>query len=784
MVNTPDGGYAPGVMYSYSIGQKNLDELEARTRQALKKIYESCNLEGVEGYENWRDDVPLTDWYGIDTEISDPYNWPGKKSYFVERLYFDGRIKGGPLPDEVGDITFLQRISCSNNYYDKDCIFNGVKLRGRLPAALGSLKCLNHISLLDCGIEGDLVEVFPIIKSGYELNLSYNNLTGPLPEVAPGTEGIALQQNNFTGNIPESWVNFLDNFLPERKNLWWEGIARESEVLRGNRLTGRIPDVILNHPRFPVIFSSLEQQEGYGFTPVPIKWSTDRMILEDGSIFDLGECYKNHTYTVILSVRSQAFSTSFWYDIRELARTFKNRGMQLIITEEEDIWLGNVFYGLALAKKIIGDYAVYIDPNKYEGHSLDSWDTGRPQIGFPMPLAYNVNETYYNAIVIDSEGLHVGTYRQNCPLNTIYNQFPFYYTEEDLTTYIAHLFGDEEYNPLPNDFYTSSDYYEDGQVITLQHSSQGRGIDIVFTGTGFIDTEMVPGGRFEQMMQQKCEALFAYEPYKSLRDRFNVYAVKTVSANNEWGGGSSHAFDSDDGESYIDLDKIASYVNRAPINGTPIVAVFFNTLYGESLSRSFTAMFEDDSAFAMLFEDNDDVFVHELCGHAYGKLGDEYVEFYNDINDFEVKDDLLYCQQKGWYLNVDIVSDPSKVKWARFLADQRYAAEGLGVYEGAYTYRFGCYRPSENSMMRYNDCGFNAPSREIIYKRILSQSEGDGWTYDYEAFYQFDKNNIRPAKSPSRASQSKNTLLEETAPPKLIKGTWRNPAQKTIELCK
>lgn len=456
--------------------------------------------------------------------------------------------------------------------------------------------------------------------------------------------------------------------------------------------------------------------------------------------------------------------------------------MQLIITEADEAWGEDFYSDLTLAKEIIGDYAVYIDPNKYEGHSKDWYDTGRPQIGFPMSVM-NFWRIDYHVAIIDNEGLYKGTYRPECPNNLTFNQFPFYYTDEELTTYIAHLFGDEEYNPLPNDYYVSSDYSEDGNVLTLQRASQSKGIDIVFTGTGFVDTEMVPGGRFEQLMQRKCEALFAYEPYKSLRDRFNVYAVKAVSANNEWGGGSSHVFDSDDGVSYIDLDKISNYVSRAPINGEPIVAVFFNTLYGEKLSRSFTSMFEDNSAFAMLFDDNDDVFVHELCGHAYGKLADEYVENYCNIDD-EEKNYLSYCQQKGWYLNVDIVSDPSKVKWTRFLADQRYATEGLGVYEGAYTYWGGCYRPSENSMMRYNDCGFNAPSREIIYKRIMTQSEGNGWSYDYETFYQFDKNNIRPAKSPSRAAQDKNSLLEKTAPPQLIKGTWRNRTQKTIKLCK
>ena len=70
--------------------------------------------------------------------------------------------------------------------------------------------------------------------------------------------------------------------------------------------------------------------------------------------------------------------------------------------------------------------------------------------------------------------------------------------------------------------------------------------------------------------------------------------------------------------------------------------------------------------------------------------------------------------------------------------DERFAAEKVGLYEGAFYYGFGAYRPTENSMMRYNDCGFNAPSREIIYRKVMSLSEGSSWSYDYEQFVAFD----------------------------------------------
>lgn len=33
---------------------------------------------------------------------------------------------------------------------------------------------------------------------------------------------------------------------------------------------------------------------------------------------------------------------------------------------------------------------------------------------------------------------------------------------------------------------------------------------------------------------------------------------------------------------------------------------------------------------------------------------------------------------------------------------------------------------------------FNAPSRGIIYKRVMKLAYGDSWKYDYEEFVKFD----------------------------------------------
>ena len=56
-------------------------------------------------------------------------------------------------------------------------------------------------------------------------------------------------------------------------------------------------------------------------------------------------------------------------------------------------------------------------------------------------------------------------------------------------------------------------------------------------------------------------------------------------------------------------------------------------------------------------------------------------------------------------------------------------------------------------MMRSNTHGFNAPSREAIYKRVMQLAYGDGWTYDYEEFVAFDQAHLpQPVGTQTKAA--------------------------------
>jgi hypothetical protein len=349
----------------------------------------------------------------------------------------------------------------------------------------------------------------------------------------------------------------------------------------------------------------------------------------------------------------------------------------------------------------------------------------------------------------------------------------------DAPDFISNYFG-ETYTP--DDIYTSTDYSKDGEVFTIQSATVGEGIDLVFVGDGFVDTDMESGGKYEQKMQEATETFFSCEPYKSFRNRFNVYGVKVVSANAEWTEtAKDHAIDED-------MSVAMEYATKA-VGETynPLrVGVIYNADW--YVGRSYTGMFSDGSFVGFLMEPvstSINTLMHEFGGHGFAQLLDEYVESgYENVSPTEDDKESFDEQWENYSMgaNVDWRSDPTTIRWAHFIADSRYASEEIGAYEGAATIGLGMYRPTENSMMRYNDSPFNAPSREQIYKQIMRYSEGDSWTYDYETFVTYDAINRNAAETRAVTYQPPVSVRKAHAQrhraPMRIKGNWRDYLKK------
>ncbi len=325
-------------------------------------------------------------------------------------------------------------------------------------------------------------------------------------------------------------------------------------------------------------------------------------------------------------------------------------------------------------------------------------------------------------------------------------------------------------------YYTSSDYSRDGEVVTLQAASVGRGVNFILLGDGYLDRDMDSGGKYEQRMRSAMEALFAYEPYTSLRNRFNVYTVKVVSANNRYNDAQSNRrFTYDSGGSINFRSDVAlTYANKAPKGNTgqPVkVAVLCNST--TSVGRSYCIRYSTGQAVCIVFDPNTNVLVHELCGHGFGDLWDEYTEKSETFTDHDGLD--RDWNNRQWGANTDWRNDPATIRWAHLLADSRYSSEGLGIFEGAKLYPRGIYRPTNNSMMRHNNCPFNAPSREQIYKNTMKWSVGSSWSYDYETFVALDAagrsqaaGKLRAPLSPGAEEELERQHAENHIPPILV----------------
>ena len=353
----------------------------------------------------------------------------------------------------------------------------------------------------------------------------------------------------------------------------------------------------------------------------------------------------------------------------------------------------------------------------------------------------------------------------------------------------------------PNDLYQSTDYSKDGEVAILQSATMGSGIDIVLMGDGYSD-RLIADGTYDQVMNKTMEKFFEEEPYKSFRDHFNVYSVKAVSKNEGFETGyEDTAFAGYFGAGSIvggNNQRVFSYTQYAigeeRINDALIVVVMNSDAYagtcymhhptdgdwGNGVSISYFPTGKDDNMLAQVIH-------HEVCGHGFSKLGDEYAYDYMGEVPFSEVESAQTMATYGWWKNVDFTNDPAKIKWSHFLSDSRYAGDGLGVYEGAYTYWTGAYRPTWNSIMRYNTGGFNAPSREAIYYRIHKLAYGADWEYDYEEFVEWDARNRSTASAtrgvPYRMEEPKD--FKPLHAPVVMKTSWRNaknnaPAKKPV----
>ena len=626
----------------------------------------------------------------------------------LEELYLtNNKLKN--IPNAIFKLPNLRILRLNRNIMNTE-----------LPDNIGMLSELEELNMQGCCLTGEIPSAIGGMSSLRVLNLSsgpndFTKFTCGIPEElgkCTNLEELYLYNVGLTGEIPQSFGNL--------RKLTSLNLSR-------NQLSGDIPEDVTYLPVWKSSGWSIIWQEVNGpamtFNP-----KTLNLAFPDFNTVDLVSGRQVTDEDILQQNKLTVVYT--YYDLKS-------------VLEDQVKDLYNKYYDQGLG---FLNLAMSSDITSYDISQIE------------MPLACNVLSSETSASVsvspaaylFDSEG------------NYIDMMFIDYRNEEFQKSIESVLGGGNG-----SEIYTSSDYSMDGEVVTYQKATIGVGIDLVFMGDAFVDKDMAAGGAYEQAMDYMIEDFFSYEPYKSMRDRFNIYAVKVVSPNSVNTVGAVHRIENDPAVCIEYAQKIPD-LNQDRM----MVTVYVNCPGG----LSYTSMLSDGSFFAFIKNKENGVVAHEAGGHGFAGLLDEYVNYSTESateSDRQYLDDIW--SQYGWGANVDWRNDSLSVKWSRFLSDDRYSDEGVGLYEGAYLIGYGVYRATERSMMNRNDSPFNAPSREQIYKRIMQYSEGSGWQYDYDEFVDFDKSvKESPAITVMSHRSSGTESSNEQKEPNMIVGTWRD----------
>lgn len=239
------------------------------------------------------------------------------------------------------------------------------------------------------------------------------------------------------------------------------------------------------------------------------------------------------------------------------------------------------------------------------------------------------------------------------------------------------------------------------------------------------------------------EAYFLLEPFKSLRDYYDVIMIKAVSKNNIMGKETVFGTIPLGAGVGGNDDKVLEYAQKAlGVNTSDNIQTI--VVINEMVRGGACMMYDNGFTIAYLTYPNasdtglSELVWHEANGHGFGLLGDEYAMYDMSLPSNYVEE-VKRKQSYGQFLNLSLNNTVDKVNWAHFISDSRYADEEIGIFEGADYYTEGIYRSTDHSIMRGNIImQFNAPSREIIYKRAMKLAHGNSWKYDYEEFVKFD----------------------------------------------
>ncbi len=228
---------------------------------------------GGEFWDNkWDLNDKVENWKGISCYLVDT----PKNEYRVNALHLLCNTNGprGILSEDIEKLSYLEVL-----------LMDGEGFAGTLPASLSNLKDLKEVSIIGTSISGQIPKGILSLPELRRLTLAWCELSGELPkdiiDTAPSLEYINFSENHLTGEIPKflnSNVIILDLWYNDFTQYPFEYITQRKEHgiktvidMKFNKITGAIPDSILNNPEWlkDLEIYGYPQKEGYGYSNAP-----------------------------------------------------------------------------------------------------------------------------------------------------------------------------------------------------------------------------------------------------------------------------------------------------------------------------------------------------------------------------------------------------------------------------------------------------------------------------------------------------------------------------------
>lgn len=255
----------------------------------------------------------------------------------------------------------------------------------------------------------------------------------------------------------------------------------------------------------------------------------------------------------------------------------------------------------------------------------------------------------------------------------------------------------------PSSIFIDRSYLVENKVAKIRDNGESSDkVDLVFIAEGYTKAEQK---KFFKDAERFTEALFACPPFDSCRDRFNVWAVGTVSEESGTSSSGTGVYKNtalNTGYYTFGLDRYLTTSDMKAIKdavwNVPCDAVFLlintDTYGGGGIYNSYACGTADNAR-------TPDVFTHEF-GHSFAGLGDEYFEstVAYDENYYNLKLEL-------WEPNITTLVDFDR-KWKDLLPEgtpvptplNDETKDKIGVFEGGGYLSEGIYRPVDHCMMR------------------------------------------------------------------------------------